>query len=356
MPLDSKKLLADLCAAHGPSGFEDEVVELAKTYIADATTEENNIRNLYIYPNINKGDRPVVMLDGHSDELGFIVQSIRPNGAINFLPLGGWVPGVVLGGLVRVRNSEGKYINGVIGAKPPHFMTEAERGKQLSISDMIIDIGATSKKEVEEHYKIELGAPVVPHVPTEVREDTGVILTKSLDNRLGCAAVIDTLDRVRGKELAVDVVGSLSSQEETGGRGIRSSVTRNKPDIIIVFEGTPSDDIFVPDAYAQGQMGKGAQIRHFDRSMIANPRLMKFAKDLAKKHGIKIQEAVRSGGGTNAGHAHVMELGIPCIVIGAPVRYAHSYQCISSLEDYESCVQLALAIIEEITPEIIASL
>ena len=85
------KLIERLCNARGASGFEDEVVAVAREYCKDFSTfEEDSMRNLYIYPDYNKGGRPLVMLDAHSDEVGFMVQAIKPDGTLRFIPIGGW--------------------------------------------------------------------------------------------------------------------------------------------------------------------------------------------------------------------------------------------------------------------------
>ena len=103
MKIDSIQLIKDLSNASGISGFEDEVLEMARTYMKDsASVEEDKIRNLYFHRKENTGNRPVVMIDGHSDELGFMIQSIQPNGALKFLPVGGWQPQAVMGHKVRV--------------------------------------------------------------------------------------------------------------------------------------------------------------------------------------------------------------------------------------------------------------
>ena len=84
-------LIEKLCEARGASGFEDEVVAIAREYCKDfATFEEDSMRNLYIYPKYNKGSRPYVLLDAHSDEVGFMVQAIKPDGTLRFIPIGGW--------------------------------------------------------------------------------------------------------------------------------------------------------------------------------------------------------------------------------------------------------------------------
>lgn len=96
-------------------------------------------------------------------------------------------------------------------------------------------------------------------------------------------------------------------------------------------------------------------LRHIDRTMITNPRFQRFCLEVAKDAGIPVQEGVREGGGTNAGAIHLTAQGIPTIVIGIPVRYAHTHWGVASLEDTENSVRLAQAIIEKLDKETIAS-
>ena len=145
-----------------------------------------------------------------------------------------------------MRNSEGKYLPGVIAAKPVHFMSASEKASAgaADISSLSIDIGAVSAKDAAENFKIRIGEPVVPDVTLEYDEEHDLMFGKAFDCRIGCAALIETLRRLRDEKLDVDVVGVLSSQEEVGERGMKVAVNHIKPQIAICFEGCPADDTF----------------------------------------------------------------------------------------------------------------
>ncbi|HBN84157.1 MAG TPA: peptidase M42 [Clostridiales bacterium] len=355
MKTDSLKLIQDLSNANGISGFEDEVLEVARKYIGDSLdVKEDTLRNLYCTPKNQIENKPVVMLDGHTDEVGFMIQTIKNDGTMKFIPIGSWFAQNLGSQRVRIRNSDGDYIKGVVASKPPHFMNPSERNTVIEITGMVIDVGAVSKEEVTQKFKIEPGAPVVPEVTFEFNPMNKVMIGKAFDDRLGCACVLDTLTQLQGSDLNVKLVGSLSSQEEVGLRGAKVAAQTIRPDIAIVFEGTPSDDNFTDASIAQGAMGKGPQIRHRDSSMVGNPRFIKFARDIAKKENIKFQDAVRENGGTNAGNIHLSNTGVPTIVIGIPVRYAHTHYCYSSYNDYTEAVRWAVAILKNIDKDIIA--
>ena len=295
-----------LTEAKGPSGFEDEAVAAARESLSDICDfEEDSLRNLYIYRRANTGNKPVLMLDAHSDEVGFIVHSIKPNGTLRFLELGGWSKNTLPGTRVLVRNKDGE--------------------------------------------------PAVPATPFEYDEARDIMFGKGFDCRIGCAALIETMRLLSGMELDVDVIGVLSAQEEVGERGCKVAVNKVRPNIAIVYEGCPADDTF-GEAYAmQTIMKKGPMLRYMDKSVICNPRFQRFALDTAEKNGLMAQASVREGGGNNAAVIQAQLAGAPSIVMGVPVRYIHGPSCITTYTDYDATVKLACAIARALNADIIKS-
>lgn len=349
--------IKDMSNANGVSGYEDEVLDVIRNYVGNKfEIIEDKMRNLCIYSKKYDEKLPTLMLDGHSDEVGFMVQSIQGNGLIKFLAIGSWFSQNVGAHKVRVKNSDGKYITGIVASKPPHFMTDKEKNKIFEIRDLLIDVGSTSREETISKYKIEPGAPIVPDVKFEYQEENDIMIGKAFDNRFGCALVVEVMKLVEELDVKINVVGAISSQEEIGTRGSVLTSNRIKPDIAIIFEGTPADDSHRDCFESQGAVKKGPQIRHRDTSMIANPRFIKFARDIAKNKKIKFQDAVREGGGTDAGKIHLSNEGVPCFVIGVPVRYAHTHYGISSYEDFVGAKIWAVEIIKNITKEVIDKL
>jgi len=357
MSIDTVKLIEKLSNANGVSGFEDEVTGIVRDSVKGvAEVTEDSLRNLYLHMKSNADqDNPLVMIDGHSDEVGFMVQSITEKGMLKFIAIGGWSAQTVPAHRVRVRNSEGHYLTGVIASKPVHFMTDEEKNKPVTLSNMIIDMGAVSRDEVIHEMKIEPGAPVVPHAIFEYSENTDIMLGKAFDNRLGCAAVVETLQSLTTNNLNVGVVGTISSQEEVGLRGARVSAETVRPDVAIVFEGTPADDTHADKYSSQSALKKGPQIRHRDSSMITNPRFVAFARKVAGENNIPFQDAVRQAGGTDGGSIHLTKHGIPTIVIGIPVRYIHTHYGLTALPDFKHAVEWCVKIVEKLNKEIIGS-
>lgn len=349
-------MLTRLADAPGAGGFEDEVVNIAREYAQGlGRIEEDFLRNLYIYRKENTGDRPVIMLDAHTDEVGFIIHSIKPNGTLRFLPLGSWNKGSVAGIKVMVRNARGEYVPGIVASKPVHFQTAAEKaGSSDDLESMAIDVGAVSAEDAVENFGIRIGDPAVPAVSTCYDEAHDLIFGKAFDDRAGCAVLLEVLHRLEGVQLPCDVVGVLSTQEELGLRSAKVTCNRVQPAAAIVLEGCPADDTFTEPYAIQTALKKGPMFRHMDKSLICAPRFQRYVLDLAREKGLRVQESVRKGGGNNAAAVQTEGLGAPAVVAGVPVRYIHAPNCMTSVYDLEATVQVVVEILKNLTPEQIA--
>jgi len=347
------KSIEDFSNLFGPAGFEDDVISYIDNRINFLSKKRDSINNMFLGLDEIDDTKPTVAIDCHTDEVGFIVESINRNGTISFLPLGGWHQANLPTSPVIVKNSKNEYIKGLIGSKPPHFMTPDELTKLPKIGDMYIDIGTSSYKETKEVYGIDIGDPISPEATFSYDEKNSVMRGKAFDNRLGCASVINILEDMNGVSLPINIVGAMTAQEETGLRGASVSANRIKPDFVIVFEGSPADDTFKDEFSSHGAIGKGIQLRVIDGQCITNTRVLKYVKSIAAKNNIAHQIIAREKGATNAGKYHVSNNGIPSIVLGVPARYIHSHYSYSSFNDVVSGINLAKAILLDITKETI---
>ena len=352
---ENVKLIKALSDARGPSGFEDEVLDVVRAALDDICTfEEDKVRNLYIYRKNHSGNKPVLMLDAHGDEVGFMVHSIKPNGTLRFVGLGRMDPKGLSSSELLVRNVDGDYVRGIIGLKPPHF-SGGNTGDSLELKNFSIDIGAKSAQEAEEVFHIGIGEPAVPATVCHFDEKFGLFYGKAFDCRIGVAAMIETLRRIDGLELPFDVVGVVSSQEEVGDRGIKVAVNKVKPDIAICFEGCPADDTFTEPYAIQTALKCGPMFRYMDTSVICSPRFQRWVLKVAKEHDIPVQASVREGGGNNGAVINLAQGGIPVVVAGVPVRYIHATSGITAYEDFENTAKLATILAKELTPEILST-
>lgn len=348
------ELIEKLCNCRGASGFEDEVLLVAREYLKDiADFEEDSMRNLYIKPKYNKGNRPVVLLDAHSDEVGFMVQAIKPDGTLRFIPIGAWNEKALPSSKVQIYTQSG-YITGVIGAQPPHITTAEQRNAPLSYGNLFIDIGASSAAEAEE-FGIEIGAPAVPFTPFVYDGKHGVFHGKAFDDRLGVAALLKCIKDLEKAPLKVDISGVISSQEEVGERGITAAMYKIKADAAICFEGCPADDTSAPEYMVQDKLHGGVMLRHMDATVICTPRFNAFSRKVAAEKNVKTQMAVRSGGGNNGAYIISANGGTPVIVAGIPVRYIHSFNCIAAEEDFRSVVSFGKELLKSLDGDVIKS-
>lgn len=387
-------MLKDLTDAFGPSGFEEDVVRAIAKHCSDMDLVNDAMNNVYIrlegpvlealadggrwaggccsnsrkLTQISAAARsgslsrecPVIMLDAHTDECGFLVQGIMENGLLSMIMLGGMDLPSLPAHTVLVRTRSGKKIRGIITSRPVHFMTEKDRSAPLDIESMFIDVGASGKKEVLE-LGIRIGDPVVPEVSFSYDPERELCFGKAFDNRMGCACILHTMRelnalRRQGWEPSVDVVGAFAAQEEVGTRGAAVTAAQVQPDLAIVFEGSPADDFYYGKEKSQGALRGGTQIRCMDKSYITNPAFLEYAHELAEKLQIPYQDTVRRGGSTNAGKISLSGRAVPTLVLGIPCRYVHSHYNFCAKEDIRSTVRLAVEVIRNLDGERLAHL
>jgi len=346
--------LAELSAAFGPPGHERAVAEIFLGRLGGiATCHRDRLGSVVAEL---PGGGPRVMLAAHLDEVGLMVKSVTAEGYLSFIPLGSWWPQVLLASGVRLQGRKGE-VRGVIGAKPPHFLNENERKGMARIEGMFIDVAAGSRQDVTA-LGLGPGDPAVPDIVPVSLAGGEVILGKALDDRVGVTAVIEAVRRLNraGHPNAVLAVGTV--QEEVGARGARTVAQMLHPDVCLVVEGAPADDGpgFAPGQTVQGALGGGPQIRIHDPSMIACRALVDLILAEAEAGSIACQVAVREGGGTDGGPIHVTDTGVPTVVIGIPVRYAHSQVGLSSLGDLEKTIELLVAVVRRLDAKTVGGL
>jgi endoglucanase len=287
------------------------------------------------------------MLAAHMDEIGFMVRQVTKEGYLRFVPLGGWWNQVMLGQRVVVKTANGD-VFGVLGAKPPHILTQEERDKVVEKKDMYIDIGATSREEAEE-AGVRPGDPVIP-VSAFLPLTTGkTYLAKAWDDRIGCAAMVQAIQRLARQTHPNTVYGSGTVQEEVGLRGARTSAHVVDPDIVIVLESDIAQD--VPGMRQEEpllSLGKGPSLLVYDSSMIPNTRLRDLVIKVASEEKIPLQFSAIERGGTDGGAIHVHKAGVPAVVLGVPARHIHSHAGIIHRDDYDNLVNLVTALVKKL--------
>ncbi len=357
--------LEQLCNSFGPSGFEREPLGIVRDYVRGFSDDiaQDKLGSL-LFGKTGTSDKPVIILPGHVDEIGFVVSSVNEKGFITFNPVGGWFDQVLLAQRVIVRTNKGD-VRGVIAAKPPHVLPPDERKKIIEKSKMFIDVGCSNRREVEE-LGVRVGDPVVPRSRFELIEKKAfeikngkevekgmqqVAMGKAFDDRVGAFIAAEVIRRLKQDKVAHPnrVVGIATVQEEVGVRGARTAGWVADPDVCLTLEVDIAGDVpGIESQDAPSVMGKGPSILTLDASMIPNQPLKELVIASAEENGIPYQLSHMARGGTDAGAIHVQRAGCPGIVLGVPTRHIHSHVGLLNLEDVENCIRLVLEVVKKI--------
>ena len=343
MNKETMELFKTLTELPGASGNEHDVRRFMRTQLEMYADEivQDGLGSIF---GVKKGadNDPVVMVAGHMDEVGFMVTQITDNGMVRFQPLGGWWGQVLLAQRVQIMTDNGPVI-GVIGSIPPHLLSEEQRKKPMEIKNMLIDIGADDKEDAKK-IGIKPGQSILPVSPFTPMANEKKILAKAWDNRYGCGLAIELLKELQGETVPNTLYSGATVQEEVGLRGAQTAAEMIKPDIFYALDASPANDAS-GDKNEFGQLGKGALLRIFDRTMVTHRGIRELVLDTAESHNIPYQYFV-SQGGTDAGRVHTSNQGVPSAVIGICSRYIHTHASIIHVDDYAAAKELLIRLVK----------
>ncbi len=338
------KILQQLTELNAIPGNEKEV----RTYLTKAFGEVVGIENI-TYDNLGsviakKGSSgPKIAISGHMDEIGFIISKITDEGYLRFQTVGGWWSQVMLAQQMTITTKENKKYRAVIGSKPPHILTPEDRKVPVKIEDMYLDVGVSSKDEIEK-LGIRIGDMVTPSIDFQVLANGDFLLAKAWDDRIGCAIILETLKKLQDVNHPNIVYAIASTQEEVGLRGAKTAANIVNPDISIALDVGIAKD--TPGTDGSVKLGKGPQILVYDGGLIGHLGLREVFLDTAKRLNISIQLDFLTAGATDAGAMHLAHDGSPAISFCVPSRYIHSHTSVISYRDYLDCVNLLVEVIK----------
>ena len=316
----------------GPSGREEAVRQVVRAELQGLADEvwEDGLGNLFARraPRAARPGRRV-MVAAHMDEVGLMVTHVDDNGFLRFAPIGGLSAHLLVGQHVAFTNG----VVGVIGREPE------EEGKELKHGRLFVDIGATSGRQAREQVQVGDAAALWRPVQVMGRRLSG----KAMDDRVGCAVILEALRRLSSSPH--EVVAVFTVQEEVGTRGARPAAYRVAPEVAFAVDVTPAADTPKARPLPVG-LGRGAAIKVKDNSVITHPGLRRLMVQRAQEAGIPHQLEVLDHGGTDAGPIHVSRDGVPSGVISIPTRYLHTPGEMVDLQDVEACVQLLVRLLE----------
>jgi endoglucanase len=326
-----KSIIQKLVETPGPSGFEYEIRDAIKDMIGEAADEirVDALGNLIARKGTKTDQGMRVMVSAHIDEIGLMVTHIDKNGFARFTNIGGINPLTCYGG--RVLFMDGT--RGVIG------MDGLERGKTPKLSDLYIDVGATSAEDCPvsvgdvcgfERPFLDLGKRLV---------------AKSMDDRIAAAISIEALKRLESTPHEVHFV--FSTQEEVGLRGATTAAFGIDPEVGFAVDVTQSGDMPRPNTKMATALGDGPAIKVRDSSFIADPKLVDWMVKTAEAAEIPYQLEVLEAGGTDGRAIQLTRSGVPAGCVSIACRYIHSPSEMVDSDDVENAVKLLVALLSQ---------
>lgn len=321
------ELIKSLCALDAVSGDEGKVRDFIISQIEGFCDFKTDVLgNIIVFKKGKNRPQKKIMLDAHMDEVGLIITGITADGFLKFKTVGGIDTAALLFKRVRINGS----VLGAISSKPIHLIGDAERKKLPSADSLYIDIGVTSKAEALK--LVSLGDRAV--ICGEFVETGKKILSKALDDRIGCAVLIELIRN----DSEYDFYASFSVQEEIGLRGAKTAAFGIDPECAIVLEATTAADIAdVPDEKTVCRLGLGPAVSFMDGATVYDREFY----NAALNSGITCQPKAAVAGGNNSGAVHLSREGVRTIAISVPCRYIHTASCGADIRDCENALELA---------------
>ena len=345
-----KKFLFNLLSAPSPTGFETEGQKVWVKYVKKYAQTVNNDAYGTAWATIKgkSAKSPIVMLEAHADEIGYIVKHIGKDGFLRLDRVGGSDAATGRGRRINLLGDKGP-VKGIIGNTAIHLRKDSlGNEKAPKIYDLYVDIGASNPQEVAK-LGLRVGHPAV--YADEPEEFTkGKIVSRALDNRIGgfiIARVLSELSKMKTQcPATVHCVNSV--QEEIGGHGATMITRRLMPDVAICLDVTHATDTPGIDHAIHGEvkMGGGPSITH---GTCNHPNVVKRILEVSKKIKIPIQhESSSRYSGTDTDNISYSGKGIPSALVSLPLRYMHSVVETVDLDDVEKVVSLLVGFVKSV--------
>ncbi len=349
-----KRDLTALMLAPGLSGHEDRVrrairAELEALGVGTRTDRLGNL--IASFP----GEGPSVMLFTHMDQLGFVVRKIEADGFLRVERLGGVPERALASQAVLVCVGEGRDLPGVIANKSHHATTPEEKYQVVRYPDLYIDLGLGSAEAVEK-AGVRIGTPVV-YSPNVVELAGGRIAGASVDDRAGCAVLLEVARALTGRDGGPPVHLVFSVQEEFNLRGALPAAQAILPDIAIQIDLVLATD--TPDMGARGdvRLGGGPAMSLYSfhgrgtlNGVIPHPAMVRLFEDAAASEGLPLQRSAHVGALTDLSYVQLVGEGVASVDLGFPMRYSHSSLEVCDLADLEGLTRLLIAGLARIGP------
>jgi endoglucanase len=327
-----KDFLQKLSQAHGVSGYEhairDLVIEEFRPLVDELSVDPlGNIIAIKRGTRNAKDKTPVrkVLIEGHMDEIGFLVTNID-HGFIRFTQVGGFDVRVLLSQQVIVHGK--KQLPGIIGSRPPHVLSADERDHVIPMSELFVDVGLPEDKVNE---LVQVG-DMITIARDVIALKNNLIAGKAFDDRAAVATVAEALHQLQSMKHSFDVYAIANVQEEVGLRGAMTSTFTVNPDVAIAIDVGHADQPNVPEVN-RVPLNDGMGIAMGPN---IHPVVHQKMVRIAESYEIPYKVTAYAGAtGTNAWAIQVVREGIPTGLIDIPLRYMHTSVETLSVNDLE---------------------
>lgn len=326
-----RALTLELMRIPGLSGHEARVSHAIAAHLRAAGVESAHDRVGNLIATIRGTDpaAPSAMVFTHTDQLGLIVRKVEASGIIRFERVGG-IPGRALPATaVLLCVGEGRDVPGVLANKAHHATAPDEALQVVPYPDLYIDIGAASAAEARARG-VDVGTPIV-YAPQAFRLGEHRIAGTSVDDRAGCAVLVEVARALAASPARATVHCVFSVQEEFNLRGAMVAAQALQPDLAVQIDLILATDL--PDMAARGEVALGAgpamSLYSFHgrgtlNGNLPHPGLVRLFDAAASQHALNLQRSAHTGVLTDASYVQLVGRGVGCIDLGFPMRYSHS--------------------------------
>ena len=349
MRSESYDFLKSLEETPSVSGYEQPVARIVRKRMAKYADDIRTDVHGNVIVGINTKAPTRVMLAGHMDQIGFLVNHVNDNGTIHVVAVGGIDNTVLPGSRLTIHTKKGP-VEGVIGRKPIHLMKPEERNNgKIELPDLVVDIGAKDKDDALSRVSI---ADSITYKLGMSKLSDDRIVSPGLDNKVGTFVVMEALRLASEGKLKCALYAVATVQEEIGLRGARTSCYGIDPHVGIAVDVTHASDYAAIDKRSVGdvQIGKGAVI---EMGANINPILSDLFVETARRKKVPHQMSAAPGAtGTDANAMQISRAGVATGIISIPNRYMHTPVELVSLSDLEACAELISYTVQQIDAKV----
>ena len=308
-----KEILKKLCDATFV-GSEQKAKDIAISLLSPFVDEIKTDLTGSIFGFIKGKSDKTILLEAHIDEIGFTVTNVLENGFIKLDKVGGIDIRTLPSNTVKIHAENGDII-GVFTSTPPHLAKD-KSDEFSALDEIFVDTGLENAKDL-----IKIGDFATFNTQA-IDLQSDFISAKSIDDRSGCASLIEVAKNIKSQGTPKDnIIILLASGEELGNRGAKIGAFGKEIEEAIIIDVSFG---FTPNCDKEkcGEIGKGAMI---GISPILDKDMRNKLINLAKENNIPYQLEVMNGlTSTDADVVTITETGIKTALISIPIKYMHT--------------------------------